>query len=87
MPGDDLAVVHALHVCSARVVAVGVWSGEFLNHQMDAKILNFFSFLSARYEVYRDSWNDVAIEVYYHPDHDFNIERIGVMPLPAAKAT
>jgi hypothetical protein len=49
---------------------------RYFHYAMDAPILNFFSFLSARYEVLSDSWNDVAIEVYYHPGHEFNIEKM-----------
>ncbi|NKB87287.1 MAG: hypothetical protein GKS06_03580 [Acidobacteria bacterium] len=49
---------------------------RYYHYAMDAPILNFFSFLSARYEVVRDSWNDVAIEVYYHPGHEFNLDRM-----------
>jgi aminopeptidase N len=43
---------------------------------MDKPILNFYSFQSARYEVRHDRWQDVAIDVYYHPSHDFNVDRI-----------
>jgi hypothetical protein len=49
---------------------------RYFHYEMDAPILNFFSFLSARYEVQRDSWNDVAIEVYYHPGHEYNVQRM-----------
>lgn len=49
---------------------------RYYRYEMDAPILNFYSFLSARYEVARDSWKDVAIEVYYHPGHDYNVERM-----------
>ena len=49
---------------------------RYFHYAMDAPILNFFSFLSARYEVVRDTWNDVAIEVYHHPGHEFNLERM-----------
>ena len=31
--------------------------------ESEAKILHFFSVLSARYAVRRDRWNDVAIEI------------------------
>lgn len=42
-------------------------------------ILNFFSFLTAEYEVRTDVWSDdqgrsVDLEIYFHPDHDFNID-------------
>lgn len=45
-------------------------------YAMDSKILNFYSFLSARYAVRRDTWNDVAIEIYYHPGHEYNLDRM-----------
>lgn len=45
-------------------------------YAMDARILNFYSFLSARYAVRRDKWNDVNIEIYYHPGHEYNLDRM-----------
>jgi ABC-2 type transport system permease protein len=45
-------------------------------YAMDAPILNFYSFLSARYVVERDSWHDVAIEVWHHPGHEYNVKRM-----------
>ncbi|MBC7894126.1 MAG: hypothetical protein H7066_01870, partial [Cytophagaceae bacterium] len=39
-------------------------------------MLAFYSFLSARYEVRREEWNGVALEVYYHKGHAFNVERM-----------
>ncbi len=49
---------------------------RYFHYTMDAPILNFFSYLSARYEVRRDHWNDVAIEIYYHKGHEYNIDRM-----------
>jgi ABC-2 type transport system permease protein len=43
---------------------------------MDKPILNFYAFQSARYEVRHDRWQDVTIDVYYHPGHEYNIDRI-----------
>jgi aminopeptidase N len=43
---------------------------------MDSPILNFFAFQSARYEVVNDRWNDVAIEIYYEPGHEYNLDRM-----------
>ncbi|GLQ19629.1 M1 family aminopeptidase [Algimonas porphyrae] len=41
-------------------------------------ILNFFSFLSADYEVRTEVWEGngqtVELEIYFHPEHDFNID-------------
>jgi ABC-type transport system involved in multi-copper enzyme maturation permease subunit len=49
---------------------------RYFHYRMDKPILNFYSFQSARYEVRHDRWQDVAIDVYYHPSHDFNVDRI-----------
>jgi hypothetical protein len=45
-------------------------------YEMDAPILHFEAFLSARYAVAKDAWNDVAIEVWYHPTHAWNVPRM-----------
>jgi hypothetical protein len=42
----------------------------------DTKIVNFYSFISGRYEVKRDKWNDVSIEVYYDRKHEYNVARM-----------
>lgn len=42
----------------------------------EAPIHNFFSIQSARYAVAKDRWNDVDIEVYYHPEHEWNVQRM-----------
>ena len=42
---------------------------RYFRYEMDQPILNFFSVLSARYEVKEDTWNDVKLEIYYHPTH------------------
>jgi ABC-type transport system involved in multi-copper enzyme maturation permease subunit len=59
------------------------WQGQdngrarrYFHYRMDKPIQNFYAFQSARYEVRHDRWEDVAIDVYYHPGHDFNIDRI-----------
>ena len=49
---------------------------RYFHYEMDAPILNLYGFLSARYTVARDRWNDVAIEVYHHAPHDYNVERM-----------
>jgi ABC-2 type transport system permease protein len=42
----------------------------------DAPINHFFSIQSARYEVRRDKWNNVDLAVYFHPGHEFNVDRM-----------
>ncbi len=55
---------------------------RYFHYKMDAPILNFYSFLSANYQVKRDKWqapaggNDVDIEIYYHEPHTYNVERM-----------
>ena len=46
------------------------------HYQMDQPMLNFFAWLSARYAVKKDNWNGIAIEVYYNPDHAWNVDRM-----------
>ena len=49
---------------------------HYFSYRMDSPILDFFAFQSARYAVKRDRWNDVAIEVYYQPGHEFDLDRM-----------
>ncbi len=49
---------------------------RYFEYEMDDPIWPFLSFVSARYAVAKDRWNDVALEVYYHPAHEFNVERM-----------
>ncbi|QJD99346.1 hypothetical protein HH212_04280 [Massilia forsythiae] len=65
------------------VVAPGTLEREWMaggrrlfHYRTDKPILNFYTFQSARYEVRHDRWQDVTIDVYYHPGHEFNVERM-----------
>ncbi|QGZ43206.1 hypothetical protein GO485_20245 [Pseudoduganella flava] len=49
---------------------------RYFHYRMDKPILNFYSFQSARYVVKHDWWQDVGIEIYYHPGHEFNLDRM-----------
>ncbi|HKB80531.1 MAG TPA: M1 family aminopeptidase, partial [Thermoanaerobaculia bacterium] len=49
---------------------------RYFRYKTTAPILGFWSYLSARYAVKRDRWHDVAIEVYYDPDHPYNVGRM-----------
>lgn len=46
---------------------------RYFHYKAEEPILPNFCFTSARYEVARDRWNDVALEIYYDPKHPFNI--------------
>lgn len=41
-----------------------------------APIHHFFTVLSARYELRQEQWNDVSLEVYHHPQHAYNVDRM-----------
>jgi aminopeptidase N len=38
--------------------------------------VNYYSFLSARYEVAREEWNGIKLEVYYLKEHPWNVPRM-----------
>jgi len=42
----------------------------------DAPIMHFFSVQSAAYEIARGQWNDVNLEIYYHAEHAYSIDRM-----------
>jgi ABC-type transport system involved in multi-copper enzyme maturation permease subunit len=46
---------------------------RYFEYQLDHKSLNFYSFISARYEVAREKWNGVDLEVYYIKGHEYNV--------------
>ncbi len=60
---------------------------RFFHYKMDAKILDFYSVLSARYLVKRDVWDnplgaagapspEVNLEIYYHPGHEYDLDEM-----------
>jgi ABC-type transport system involved in multi-copper enzyme maturation permease subunit len=49
---------------------------RYFQYRLDHKSVNFYSFISARYEVRRDDWNGVKVEIYHHPEHRWNVARM-----------
>ncbi|HET9834998.1 MAG TPA: M1 family aminopeptidase [Rhodanobacteraceae bacterium] len=49
---------------------------HYFHYVQDTPILDFFSFQSARYTVARDHWHDVALEIYYDPQHPYDVSRM-----------
>ncbi len=47
---------------------------KYFHYKMDVPMVNFYSIVSARYEVKRDKWKDVDLEIYYHKGHPYNLE-------------
>ncbi|MEO9572026.1 MAG: M1 family aminopeptidase [Polaribacter sp.] len=49
---------------------------KYFHYKMDSKILNFYAFNSARYEVKKEMWQGISLEIYYHKGHEFNLDRM-----------
>lgn len=49
---------------------------RYFHYKMDSPILNFYSFLSARYAVKKDKYKNINIEIYYQPGHEYNLDRM-----------
>ncbi len=70
-------------VASQTAIAPGYLQKEwtegdrrYFHYTMDAPILNFYSYLSADYTVIKDEVDGVAIEVYHHAPHTYNVNRM-----------
>lgn len=46
------------------------------HYKMDGPILNFYSFLSARYTVRKEMWHNISLEIYYQKGHEYNLDRM-----------
>jgi hypothetical protein len=54
---------------------------RYFHYKQDSKIDYFFNVVSARYAVLRDEWTSpdgkkVNIEIYHHPEHTWNLDRM-----------
>ncbi len=49
---------------------------RYFRYVMDKPINNFFSFQSAEYAVKEDEYDDVKLQVFYHPAHGYNVDRM-----------
>ncbi len=49
---------------------------RYFHYTLDHYSMNFYSFMSARYEVAREEWNGVKIEVYYDKEHVWNVPKM-----------
>jgi len=45
-------------------------------YEMDRPMLNFYAFLSGRWQVRRGAYKGVPIEIYYDPKHAYNVDRM-----------
>lgn len=49
---------------------------RYFEYKMDRPMLPFFAYLSARWEVKKDNWKGMPIEIYYDKKHAWNVERM-----------
>ena len=49
---------------------------RIFHYKMDAPMVNFYSFMSAELASTKEQYKGIDIEVYYHKNHDMNIDRM-----------
>jgi hypothetical protein len=45
----------------------------YFTYQSNENVLQFYSFCSARYQVAKENWNGIDLEVYHHKGHERNV--------------
>jgi ABC-2 type transport system permease protein len=85
-PDSEWVTFHCVVSTSADQIAIAPgylkreWSEKgrrYFEYDMgETKINNFFSFLSGRFDVRRDKWKNVNLEVYYNPGHEYNLDKM-----------
>lgn len=54
----------------------GTSGRSHFHYKSETPVRHFFAVLSGEYEVFKDRWRGVDIEILYHQPHDYNLERI-----------
>jgi hypothetical protein len=49
---------------------------RYFHYRLAAPVLNFYAITSARYQVRRERQDGVDLEIYYHPGHPYNLDRM-----------
>ena len=49
---------------------------RYFHYVMDVPICNFYSIVSAKYVIKKEKYKGVNLEIYYHPTHTYNIDRM-----------
>jgi len=49
---------------------------RYFHYKMDQPMVNFYALVSGRYQVEKQQHQGVALEVYYHPSHHWNVARM-----------
>ena len=50
---------------------------RYFHYATDVPIRNHYAFFSAAYAVHEARWNDTSIEIFHHPAHAWNVDRMG----------
>ena len=56
-----------------------MWKADgrsYFHYKVDHPSMNFYSFISADYEVKRSAQGEIDVEVYYHRDHPWNVDKM-----------
>ncbi len=62
----------------ARGSLVREWQEDgrrYFEYKLDHPSLNFFAFMAGRYEIAREEWNGIKLEVYYFKEQAWNVPR------------
>ncbi len=82
---SDLVDVHSIVGTSSGQIAIAPGSlvrewqesgRSYFEYQLDHPSMNFYSFMSANYQVAREDWNGIKLEVYYDKQHPWNVPRM-----------
>ncbi|NNM94276.1 MAG: hypothetical protein HKL88_02290 [Bacteroidia bacterium] len=49
---------------------------NYFHYVSGSRILYFVPFVSAKYDVMRDTWNNIKLAIYYTKGHEYNLERM-----------
>lgn len=49
---------------------------RYFHYVMDTPICNFYSIVSAKYAVKKEKYKNINLEIYYHPSHVYNLDRM-----------
>ncbi|MFT4111207.1 ABC transporter permease/M1 family aminopeptidase [Silvibacterium sp.] len=85
-PDSDWVTYHTVVSTSGDQIAISPgylqkkWTADNRNYfeysMGSTQIQDFFSYLSGRYTVKQDRWNNVNLEVYYDPAHPYDLDKM-----------
>ncbi len=82
---SDWVMVDTIISTSADQIAIapgsllGEWTSggrRYFHYKLDHPEMNFYSFISARYQVVREQWKGLSVEIYYLKEHPWNVPRM-----------